>query len=102
MITEDHSHNINQGYLHVAVECAFESVRQVKDIMSTLDKLHEVIPLMKRIWEISVGLGPARDVALEDDMGLREQLQGMLRDGVITMESKVTKSGPREVGVVMN
>ncbi|KAI0735557.1 hypothetical protein C8Q76DRAFT_668224 [Earliella scabrosa] len=82
---DDDVHNI--WYLHCAFNLLYEAGAPIRVLLGYLDHLHERLPKMKRIWGGTNGRrGQRTDVALKEDLKLRDELHAAIASGQLREE----------------
>ncbi|KAI0358985.1 hypothetical protein OH77DRAFT_1396325 [Trametes cingulata] len=60
--------------LHLALECLQEARASDAELLTLLNRIHNAIPLVTRIWEFSADSTMGRRAKLDKDMALRDRL----------------------------
>ncbi|KAI0374550.1 hypothetical protein BV20DRAFT_977181 [Pilatotrama ljubarskyi] len=60
--------------LHLAFECLRETGCSSGEQLALLNRIHDAVPVVKRIWEHSADWVSGRNVALQNDMAVRDSL----------------------------
>ncbi|KAI0336225.1 hypothetical protein GY45DRAFT_1430362 [Cubamyces sp. BRFM 1775] len=76
------------SYLHYSFECLLEVGSPASQFAAILDRIHEAIPIMKRIWQFSADACP-RDARLKEDMRMRDRLLARLQNGTLQADAVI-------------
>ncbi|KAJ8488725.1 hypothetical protein ONZ51_g3369 [Trametes cubensis] len=78
------------SYLHHSFDCLLDASSPAAELVAILDRIHEGIPIMRRIWQFS-GDAPMRDAMLSNDMRMRTRLLACLQNGTLQADTVVNR-----------
>ncbi|KAH9891072.1 hypothetical protein C8Q73DRAFT_734877 [Cubamyces lactineus] len=78
------------SYLHYSFDCLLEAGSPASQLAAILNRIHEAIPIMRRIWQFSADASP-RDARLNDNMRMRDRLLARMQNGTLQADTVVSR-----------
>ncbi|KAI0651477.1 hypothetical protein C8Q79DRAFT_37630 [Trametes meyenii] len=85
---DDEKHPVT---LHWAVQCFLEAGASAQELIALLNRMHDVIPAIKHIWEFSADSVAGRNVVLKEDILFRDSILKGLAEGKLAPDSVVPR-----------